>query len=131
MIRPIAPRDLRVGAIYLDAEGRQWGVLERDRRGGARLVSPPEDAPSWHGVTLDPDGAWWQGTTRLERDPYLERTGGLLACRGCARAINVSPREAEANHRHDCPWLAARAAAGPEPEPALPPVSLGDWDPAA
>lgn len=129
MSRLIAPRHLLVGRIYEDREGTRYGVLERDLRGGARLISPPEDAPNWHGVTLDPDGAWWQGEQRVARDPYLEETGGFLVCGACRRFLKASPRTAEINHDNGCAWLAAARASGPEDAPHLPAPSLEDWDP--
>ena len=109
---PVSPADLAIGGVYRDEDGVAWAVVDRDDRGAVRLARPA-DAPDWHGVLLEPDGAWYEDDRLVDHVEGLVATGESAACRGCGAAIVAAPGTDPANHRPGCPWLtlAVRAVA--------------------
>jgi hypothetical protein len=104
---------LELGAIYLDDEGTRWAVVGHDERGAALLTAPPSDAPDWHGVVLEPDGAWYESDRFIGYVEGLTPTGRRAVCRACGAALVATPGASAANHRPGCAWLtlAVRAVA--------------------
>ncbi len=125
---PVDPGALEIGAIYRDDDGTRWAVVGRDDRGATLVTSPPSEAPDWHGVLIEVDGAWYESDRFVGHVRGLIATGEQAACRGCGGRLVASPGTSPANHHAACPWLAgavravARGVASPSGRWLRPPA---------